>query len=92
MQVKVIDVDTHGNGYCVVTNDDGSTFGQHFHGAPVDAPVEFDAVVDAHVAKAAARNAPVVQREVHADVVTQLGSPRVVQLLVELPVRGGANA
>lgn len=40
MDIEIVNVNSHGSGYAVVHNDDGSTYGLQFNRAPVNSPDE----------------------------------------------------
>lgn len=73
MDIELIDVDSNGDGYCIVHRDDGSTFGQHFYGAPLgSSAVLLDAVTGLVADKAAPQVALVAHVAVPAEIVQLL--------------------
>ena len=73
MTIEVIEVNEYGQGYCVVHQDDGTSFGQHFHGLPVDDAAAFDAMLGEHVDEAVRRNTPVAPMVFAPKVLSRVG-------------------
>ena len=73
MTIEVIEVNAFGHGYCVVHQDDGTSFGQHFRNLPVDDAAAFDAALDQQVTEAVVRNTPVAPKVLAAAVVSRIG-------------------
>ncbi len=63
MKIRVVSVDDFGGGYCVITRDDGSTFGQQFRELPVEDASAFNAAIQKLADDALARTAPPVARQ-----------------------------
>lgn len=63
MKIRVVSVDDFGGGYCVITRDDGSTFGQQFTELPVEDANAFNAAIHKVADDAVARTAPPVVRQ-----------------------------
>ena len=73
MTIEVIEVNAFGHGYCVVYQDDGTSFGQHFRNLPVDDAAAFDAMLADHVDQAVLRNTPLAPKVIAADVMSRIG-------------------
>jgi hypothetical protein len=73
MHIEVKEVNEFGHGYCVVHQDDGTSFGQHFSHLPVEDAAAFDAALDGLVIDAIARNTPIPPKILAAGVVARIG-------------------
>ena len=82
MTIEVIEVNAFGHGYCVVHQDDGTSFGQHFRNLPVDDAPAFDAALADHVDQAVLRNTPVVAKTIDAQVLSRIGVKKATQVKI----------
>jgi hypothetical protein len=73
MMIEVIEVNAFGHGYYVVHQDDGTSFGQHFHDLPVEDAAAFDAALADHVDHAVLRNTAVSAKTIDAQVLSRIG-------------------
>lgn len=76
MKIKVVSVDDFGGGYCVVTRDDGSTFGQQFKALPIEDATAFAAALQQVADESVARTAAPVARQRHPDVIAMIGQDK----------------
>ena len=80
MKTTLVSVDEWGNGYCVITRDDGSSFGQQFAGFPVDDPAAFKSHIDKLAVEAVVRTTPPKPRTKDPAVVAIIGVETVVDV------------
>ena len=79
MKVKVVSLDDYGNGYCVVTRDDGSTVGQIFKDLPIDNDAEFTAQLDKLAADVIGRTTISTAKVADPAVIARIGEERDVE-------------
>ncbi len=78
MKTTLVSVDEWGNGYCVITRDDGTTFGQQFTGLPVDDPAAFKAHIEKLAVEAVVRTTPPSPRLKNPAVMARIGVEMIV--------------
>lgn len=76
MTFEIQTLNADGSGYMLVTADDGSTFGQLFHGLPVDNAAACREALSTMCEKAVARQVPAPA--MHGQVTAMLHAPIVV--------------
>lgn len=73
MKIKVVSVDDFGGGYCVITRDDGSTFGQQFKELPIEDATAFDEAIQRVANDAVARTTAPFAKQKHPGVIARIG-------------------
>ena len=73
MKIKVVSVDNFGGGYCVITREDGSTFGQQFKELPIEDATAFDTALMRVADEAVVRTCAPVAKVKDPGVIARIG-------------------